>query len=389
VALLVALALLVAGCSGPETGDPTTTAASGDGPTATVTTLDPSPADPTSTTTPAVTATSPATEPAGQTCDAGVDLLGYSDAFDKVTYEDTTVGGLSALAKAGDGSTYYALSDRGGRVYTLDFPVPGDPTITSTFQLRDGTGEPYGENAIDSEGIAVLPNGDLLVSSEVEPSIREYTPDGTHVTNLDVPEKFLVQPEGRATGNETFESLALSPSGQHLFTAVERPLDWDGATAEGQGRVRILRYDLTDGTFQPAAEYLYLSEQDQGVSEIVAVSDTELLVLERGLSFISGFSARVFRVSLDGADDVSTIDRLEDTSAQPVTKDLLVDIADCPTGDNSAFGGISALMDNFESMALGPQLPDGRQSLIVGSDDNFRSFEVTRYLVFAIDSDRF
>jgi hypothetical protein len=47
------------------------------------------------------------------------------------------------------------------------------------------------------------------------------------------------------------------------------------------------------------------------------------------------------------------------------------------------------LLFNFESMAIGPPQADGRQTLIIGSDDNFESFLVTRYLVFAVDPPRF
>lgn len=383
VALLV-LALLVAGCSGPDDGSPTSTVTSGVPPT--VVAGRPDPAVPTATPTPAVPAPSPTGMPVGPACDAGVGLLGFSDVLDKVTYDDNVVGGLSALARAG-GTTYYSLSDRGGRVYTLDFPAPSDPTITSRFRLRDASGAP--DTSIDGEGLAVLANGDLLVSSELEPSIRRYTSNGQLIAELPVPDRFLVQPAGQASGNGTFESLAVSPSGQRLFTAVEQPLDGDGTTDDDMGRHRILRYDLIDGAFQPSAEYLYLAEPDQDVSEIVAISDTELLVLERGLSLLSGFSAGVFRVALDGAEDVSPLDRLEGSDVQSATKQLLLDVADCPSGDAAAVGGINPLLENFESMALGPQQPDGRYSLIIGSDDNFQSFQVTRFLVLAIDPDRF
>jgi hypothetical protein len=387
VLALIALAVIVAGCSGPDDGSAPSTATPTEVPTVVATSTPSANAAPTTTIIPAVATPTTTTVVDAPTCAEGVELLGHSDVLDKVEFDDSVVGGLSALARDGDGDAYYALSDRDGRVYTLDFPIPGTPTITATVRLRDASGEP--DTAIDGEGLAVLPDGDLLVSSEVEPSIRQYTSGGQHVADLPVPERFLVQPVGRAAGNATFESLALAPSGQRLFTAVEQPLDGDGTTGDGRGRIRILRYDLVDGAFQPAAEYLYLSEPDQGVSEIVAISDTELLVLERGLSLLSGFSARVFHVRLEGVEDVSSINRLDATDAQPAPKELLVDVADCPDGDNAASGEFNPLLENFESMAFGPELPDGRQTLIVGSDDNFQSFQVTRFLVFAVDPDRF
>jgi hypothetical protein len=313
-------------------------------------------------------------------CAPGVDLLAHTDALDKVDYGGVTVGGLSALARLGQTDTYAALSDRGGWVFTLAFSVSGDAEITGAVQLRDASDAPYADTAIDGEGLVVLPSGELLVASEVEPSIRHHAADGQFVSLLRVPERFLVQPLGLASPNATFESLALAPSGQRLFTAVEQPLVGDGTTSDGGGRIRILRYDLLDGAFQPAAEYLYLAERDQGVSEIVALSDTELLVLERGLSLVSGFSARVLRVSLDGAENVSSIERLEDADARPVPKELLVDLAECRSEGAS-------LAENFESMALGSRQGDSSQTLIVGSDDNYQTFQVTRFLIVAFHAD--
>ncbi|HEX5167100.1 MAG TPA: esterase-like activity of phytase family protein, partial [Thermomicrobiales bacterium] len=396
-ALLLLLALIAAACSGPDDArspTPTATSSAVVSPTvaapapetSTQVATQPGSATPTATTAPVVATPSPTAAPEGAVCDTGVELLAVSDALDKVTYENQEVGGLSALAWSGEGSTYDTLSDRGGRVYRLDFPAPGDPSLAATIQLLDEDGNP--DTDIDGEGLAILPNGDLLVSSEAGPSIREYTPDGALVAELPVPERFLNAPAGRATQNLTFESLALSPSGQRLFTAVEDRLEGDGRTDEGNSRIRVLRYDLIDGAFQPAAEYVYLTEPDQAVSEMVAISDTELLVLERSLSLFMGFTARVFHADLDGADDVTAVESLEDADAQPATKELLVDIADCPSGDAAVIDGFNPLLENFENMTLGPPQPDGRSTLIVGSDDNYQSLQTTRFLIFAIDADR-
>ncbi|CAN5865599.1 hypothetical protein BH18ACI5_BH18ACI5_00990 [soil metagenome] len=49
-------------------------------------------------------------------------------------------------------------------------------------------------------------------------------------------------------------------------------------------------------------------------------------------------------------------------------------------------GGISlalAALDNFEGMAWGPSLPDGRRQLLIVSDDNFSARQLTAFLSFA------
>jgi hypothetical protein len=73
-----------------------------------------------------------------------------------------------------------------------------------------------------------------------------------------------------------------------------------------------------------------------------------------------------------------------------VQKELLVDLADCPSnGAKSPPGAVqpNPLLDNFEAMTLGPVLPDGRQSLVLASDDNFGASQTTRVIVLAVDRD--
>ena len=57
--------------------------------------------------------------------------------------------------------------------------------------LTDPGGTPYDGTTADKEGLAVLPNGDFLVSSEVEPSIRIFGRDGV---------RFLVYDRGADGG---------------------------------------------------------------------------------------------------------------------------------------------------------------------------------------------
>ena len=41
-------------------------------------------------------------------------------------------------------------------------------------------------------------------------------------------------------------------------------------------------------------------------------------------------------------------------------------------------------LDNIEGMTLGPQLPDGRRSLVLVSDNNFAASQFTQFLLFAL-----
>jgi len=332
-------------------------------------------------------------------CAAGVDLLGFSDALDKQTFRGTTVGGLSDLAYTGRRGVYYSIVDNGpdadspARFYTLSVPVRhgalGGPEVLDVTVLRDGDGEPFTASDFDGEGLALTRRGDLLVSSETEPSIRRFSTSGELLEELPVPRRFLVAPAGGGRDNQTFESLALSPNGRSLFAANEGFLIPDGETADGNDRIRILRYeDRGPGGFRPAEEYYYLADPNLGVVEIVALPEDELLVLERGFRSGFGNTVRVYKISLKRAEDVSDEPSLATTDAEPLEKELLVDLGACPeSGAESPGTQQNELLDNFESLELGPRLPGGRRSLVLVSDDNFNDVQVTRVVVLGVENE--
>jgi hypothetical protein len=294
-----------------------------------------------------------------------VEFLGSSEALDKRTFQDTHVGGLSALTYDPVRDLYYALVDREprspARFYALRLPADdaelGDPEVFEVTPLRDADEDPFAAGNFDGEGLALAPWGDLFAASENEPSIRAFLRDGRLLEELPVPDEFLVAPEGQARANGTFEGLALSPSGDVLFAAFQKPLLSDGQGPEQHQPVRLLRYESsgTEG-FRPTAEYFYIAESGMGISEIAVVSETELLVLEG--------TNELFRVDLSGAET------LAGSGLKPLEKDLLVAVDECVAGDDT--GGI------YEGMALGPELPSGRRTLMLVSDDNFDEAQTTR-----------
>ena len=42
-------------------------------------------------------------------------------------------------------------------------------------------------------------------------------------------------------------------------------------------------------------------------------------------------------------------------------------------------------LDNIEGMVIGSNLPDGRRSLVLVSDNNFAATRFTQFLLFALD----
>lgn len=199
-----------------------------------------------------------------------------------------------------------------------------------------------------------------------------------------MPPRFLVKPNGEATDNLTFESAALAPSGGALLTINEGPLAPDGFSIL-RARLRLLRYDRgPSGAYAPVAQYFYLAEPAQGVADIAALGPADLLVLERGFIPGLGNTIRLFRVALAGAADVTDRATLNDPALPPLPKTLVADLSACPPSGAQGHGQqANPLLDNIESVALGPVLPGGRQTLLLQSDDNFGRDQVTRIYALA------
>jgi len=227
-----------------------------------------------------------------------------------------------------------------------------------------------------------------------QPEVRGVSLSGDELESLEVPARFL-----RGTNNLSFESAALSPNGHSLFTANEQPLPSvggsgpDGQTADLRNRLRILRYeDRGPEGFVPVERFYYLTEpqrlsapDDSSVADLVALSETHLLVLEKGFKAGEGNRVRIFLVTLKHEEDISAEPTLSAAGLVPVEKTLLVDVGNCPTsGATNPGPQVNPLLDNFEGMTLGPELDGGRRALILISDDNGSAAQVTRIIGLAV-----
>ena len=124
-----------------------------------------------------------------------------------------------------------------------------------------------------------------------------------------------------------------------------------------------------------------------GLVELIALGDGRLLAMERSYVEEAGNTGRglnrirLFRIDTRGATDVSAVESLKEAPGLvPVTKTPFVDLSDL-AGLSPDLG---ATLDNFEGMAFGPALPDGRQSLVLVSDDNFNPTQRTWFVRLTI-----
>ncbi|WP_414566872.1 phytase [Nostoc sp. CCY 9925] len=337
----------------------------------------------------------------------------------------TPVGGLSGVTYDAVNKVYYAISDARSdtnglaRFYT--FTADTEVTFTNVTPLKDTTGNFFTAFSLDPEGIALTNKGTVFISSEGEvrpdlgasrvtnPFIKEFSlTTGQEVRSLLIPTKFLPVVEDtnnngivdagdtQTSGvynNLAFESLTITPDQKTLFTATENALSQDGlrASLTSGSRSRILQYNLVNG--QPEKEYLYITDAipeapnpstgfaDNGLVDLLAIDNRgTLLAVERSFSAGVGNTIKIYEVSLQGATDISFYDSLNDLSAEqlatiaPAQKRLVLNLndLDLPT-------------DNIEGIAFGPKLADGRQSIVLVSDNNFNTSQFTQILTLGAD----
>lgn len=351
----------------------------------------------------------------GQAQALSLSYVGETSIKTGTEFQKTTIGGLSGIVWR-EGKLL-ALSDDKGRMGEPRF-YEFDLKITSSVTLKPQkvhfiSGLPMvGERkaSLDPEGLAGLPSGDFLVSSEGNndskpremPRVFQVSATGAWKADLPVPDKFLPESTGQqkkgVQNNAAFEGLSVTADGKHAFASVETSLFQDYVTGEEEKGdwIRILKYEEnSEKGYQPVGEYAYRvepladahggKEVFRGVSEVLAVSEAKLLVLERGVRLfpkkIWANTVALFEVDLSKGSDVSSLSKLEGGKFIGVSKKLLVDFeVDLKSRKDKK-------VQNFEALSWGPKLSDGRRSLLVMSDNNFSKKEITELVVFAVEGE--
>jgi hypothetical protein len=347
-----------------------------------------------------------------------LDFLGEYE-LPKQEFQQTPVGGLSAITYDRQRDRFYAVSDdrsdlAPARFYTLKVdldrsndtaPWIGQVALEAVTFLTDEKGQPYAKGTVDTEGIALSPGGGVFVSSEgvtrdrLPPLVRQFDRvSGKGQSSLPIPSRYLPNPKGEeltqgVQDNLGFEALTLvagsygqgsgtSTEPFRIFTATESALIQDQGAPGQESLSRMLHYLVESGRFLLVSEHAYPVDPvprgalSNGLAEILAVDQAgHFLSLERSFGPLVGFGVKLYQITTSGATDTSTIDSLKGPlrGVQPIRKKLLLDLSE-----------LGIRLDNLEGMTLGPRLPDGSQSLLLVSDDNFQPAQVTQFLLFRL-----
>lgn len=348
-----------------------------------------------------------------------VGLLGASAAWAGTwpAVEGLRIGSVSGLAFDAVTRQWIGAIDDINTPRLVWFDLPLTPTLPATpVAITRITAAPHlpGDvlTALDMEGLARLPDGRFAVSHEGhidrqgvarQPRLLLAGADGVVTTVIRPRDRFAIDTADRTHGvrhNLGLESLTRAPDGRFI-SGIEQPLLQDGpvTTRARGGVVRLLEFVPAGDSWRPGREWAYRLEPtpvvggydtpcedgENGLSDLLAVTDAVLLALERaclmGTADAPAFNpVRLFEVALTDADDVSGFESLAERSPRLVRKRLVADLSAWRTRLPPAL----ATLSNFEGLAFGPLDPGGRPTVMLVSDDNFRPTQTTAFVWLAL-----
>jgi 3-phytase len=329
----------------------------------------------------------------------------------KLSFKGEAVGGLSGMFW--DGTKLTVVSDDRGklappRFYELDFKITeGHPKMAEmkVMKVQHFKDTPK-DWILDLETIVPLrsgasgADGELLVSTEgsnnhkprAMPHLFVTSSTGVYKSEISLPDKYLPEVIGLQKkgieNNRGFEGVSLSPNGENLFIMNEYPILADQGGDDAGLWLRLVKFGKDKASFKVHSEFPYLVtisrkntaglEVFRGVSELLSVDDSKLMVLERGARLTKAgitYTGGLYLVDTTGAVDVSGVKNLSDGKSVALKKENLVDFEEILKNQK---------VENFEGLTWGPALADGRKTLLVISDNNFAAKEKTTLLVFAV-----
>jgi len=200
----------------------------------------------------------------------------------ELTSKDKRFGGLSGLSLGAD-QRLYAVSDR-GHWFSAKMEMGPDGALVDltdwrTAPLLAPDGSPVGLHLRDAEALARAPDGSFWVAFEGRHRVWRYSapPKTFHSRPLSVPIPPAVR---RAPSNGGIECLAALPDGRLLIMMEEM---------ENPDR-SVKGWLIDNGRFE---EFAYFPGRGFRVTDCAALSNGDMLVLERRYAPLGIFSVRV------------------------------------------------------------------------------------------------
>lgn len=330
----------------------------------------------------------------------------------KVFPKTVAAGNYSGIAHLHD-DIYAVVSDKSDSALYFNFRIQVNPKTGELEQVEnlgftertDGTlndGKPWLglEKGFDHEAIVKVSDSTLVIASEGYCRLKEYPilPISADTATVGYPQNLWESrwPSSDFYPNYNFESLAFDSVRQCLWTIPESTLRKDGQPATPQNgltnQLRLMRLDWGKMKENPNKEayneqvsskkdsrymttYTYQMDQPSthkkadiyvmGVSELCALPDGQLLVLEREAFIpkikIGAFcKCKLYLINPLNSEEFSMKEKF--SSDTPFLKKRL--LTEWKTGLSLSKRSFA----NYEGMCLGPMLEDGSQVVILLSD---------------------
>ena len=321
-------------------------------------------------------------------------------------------GNYSGIAHLHD-DIYAVVSDKSDSALYFNFRIQVNPKTGELEQVEnlgftertDGTlndGKPWLglEKGFDHEAIVKFSDSTLVIASEGYCRLKEFhiLPTSADAAKVGYPQNLWESrwPSSEFYPNYNFESLAFDSVHQYLWTIPESTLRKDGQPATPQNgltnQLRLMRLDWgkmkEDSNKEEYSEQVsskkdsrymmtYAYQMDQpsthkkadiyvmGVSELCALPDGQLLVLEREAFIpkikIGAFcKCKLYLINPLNSEEFSMKEKF--SSDTPFLKKRL--LTEWKTGLSLSKRSFA----NYEGMCLGPMLEDGSQVVILLSD---------------------
>lgn len=321
-------------------------------------------------------------------------------------FDSTWIGGLSGIDNLGD--AYAIISDDAARYdaprfYKTQIDISEAQIDSIRFSevvfFADENGESYQDIRsasaayVDPEAVRIV-NDTVYWGSEgfrnqryFDPLLLSHTLGGVHLRTYPTQPKYSTKiPEVGPRHNASIEGLTLGAQGKTLWIGLEMPLYQDGAVPDandGGAPIRISQIARWSG--EEVFEFAYQLEPIfvvpdsgafamNGAVELLWLAEGSMLVLERSYVAGVGNKVRLFRADYAEATDTRAITSLKDVAVQVAKKTLLLDFDDLPVDK----------VDNIEGFCWGPDLDNGRRTLIFVADNNFSDSQINQVILVEV-----